>query len=727
MLLNEEQYSAVLAIDGPVVVCAGAGSGKTRVIAYRVLHLMNVGVDPSFITCVTFTNKAAREMEERIKLLCKDNDGSPVVTTFHGYALRLIRRYGSRHNIAHYTILGEDEQEAIIKNVMKAFDIKEKQCSAKKILGHINYVKNNFFVEVGLPTDIDQGLFKSLYDAYEGEKKKLCVFDFDDLLLYGLKLLKDPFILEQVRSELKHLMIDEYQDTNSIQHELVKLIALESKKLVLDSIFVVGDEDQSIYSWRGANVQNILNFQKDFPQTNFLKLTRNYRSTQTILSLANAVIAKNSDRHKKNLWTDKQNANPVYLIEFQSGYQEAEFIIKFIKKLLLKNALGSCAILYRSHYQSRIFEECCITYNVKYKVYGGLNFYQRQEIKDVLSYLCLAVNQRDKQAFLRCCNTPQRGFGEIAQKEFIDFWVKQGDVTIIEAIENYIFLSSVSEKNKTVLIGLKNILETILQFESPGEAITYVIQKIGYIKYIEKNAENETEVETRKENLQELITASKTFSDEFSGGIFSFIDHLAIFYDNAPEKNKEAEDSSQSILLMSIHAAKGLEFSSVFIVGCEEGIFPNNRSALIPEAVEEERRLLYVAITRAKERLICTYALSRALWGTLRTQVPSIFLSDFDMQYARKLSIKNTSIFSLEQILLQEVEGGEFITKQECSSPLSSVQHQRTYIEKKIMNHSVFGRGEVVGVEGDYVVIVFDGIKKKIHRNFLKSLDPNGN
>jgi DNA helicase-2/ATP-dependent DNA helicase PcrA len=718
MLLNEEQYSAVLAIEGPIVVCAGAGSGKTRVIAYRVLHLINVGVDPRLITCVTFTNKAAREMEERIKMLCKSEHGSPVVTTFHGYALRLIRRYGEKYNIAHYTILGEDEQETIIKNVMKAFDIKDKQCTPKKILGHINYIKNNYFAEVGLPVDIDHGIFKALYDRYEEEKRKFCVFDFDDLLLYALKLLKDRSILDQVRNEICHLMIDEYQDTNSIQHELVKLIALDEKKLVLDSIFVVGDEDQSIYSWRGANVQNILHFQKDFPGTQFLKLTRNYRSTQRILSLANSVIAKNSDRHKKSLWTDHDNQIPVCVIEFQSGYQEAEFIIKFIKKLISKNALGTCAILYRSHYQSRIFEECCITYNVKYKVYGGLNFYQRQEIKDILSYLCLAVNQRDRQAFLRCCNTPQRGFGEVAQKEFLDFWSGHEDLTIGASIDQYILQKTVSEKNKLVLIGLRDILEKILLFDAPAEAISYVIQKVDYLNYIEKNAETENEIETRKENLQELITASKTFSDECNGNIFHFIDHLALFYDNSEEKNSDTQESSNLILLMSIHAAKGLEFSTVCIVGCEDGIFPSNRSSLIPEAVEEERRLLYVAITRAKERLICSHATSRALWGSIRTQMPSIFLSDFDREYAKKLSVKQMSLFAIEQILLQERsdEASIFLAKK------NQIERRLTDQEKKIFKHPVFGTGEMISVEGNYALIDFQGVHKKIHIDFLNSL-----
>ena len=715
-MLNEEQYAAVLATSGPIVVCAGAGSGKTRVIAYRVLHLINTGISPELITCVTFTNKAAREMKERIENLCGDSPNKPIVTTFHGYALKLIRKYGAKYNISAFTVLGDDEQEQIIKNVMKLFEIKDKQCTSRKILSHINYIKNNFFSQVALPTDIEHGLFKLLYEKYEEEKRKLCVFDFDDLLIYALKLLKDEDILLRVRAEIKHLMVDEYQDTNSIQHELVKFIALDKeKKLVLDSLFVVGDEDQSIYSWRGADVQNILHFQKDFPDTLFLKLTRNYRSTQTILSLANSVIVKNSDRNEKELWTEKGSQVPVYLLELQSGYQEAELVVKLIKKFIIKKNLGSCAILYRSHYQSRIFEELCITYNVKYKVYGGLNFYQRQEIKDVLSYLCLAVNQFDKHAFLRCCNTPQRGFGETSQKEFIEFWLTLGQINVIDAIQQYILSGKISEKNKTVLNQIKNIIEAILVFKRPAEAISYVIEKTQYYAYIEKNAENETEIATRKENLQELITASKTFTQEFDANLSDFIDHLALFYEKHTDFEEENEDNIQTILLMSIHAAKGLEFSTVFIVGCEEGIFPNNRSALVSEALEEERRLLYVAITRAKERLICSYALSRALWGSIRIQVPSIFTYDFDLKYTKRLSFKSSSVSAIEAIV---IEGENYSVSSPFSTEFSHFSN-RVQMKKEVV-HPILGTGELIELDAIYAVIRFkDGIKK-IKRDFLK-------
>lgn len=719
MLLNDEQYAAVLSVSGPIVVCAGAGSGKTRVIAYRVLHLVNTGCPPSHITCVTFTNKAAREMKERISELLTEFETLPLVTTFHGYALRLVRTYGHKLGITHYTILSEDDQEIIIKNVMKHFDIKDKQCTAKKILGHINYIKNNFLTYQSYPNDIEQGLFKALFDKYEEEKKKSCVLDFDDLIITALKLLQDNEIVASIRGNTEHLMVDEYQDTNPIQHELVKLITLDKEKnFVLSSLLVVGDEDQSIYSWRGANVQNILHFQKDFPDAIFLKLTRNYRSTNTILSLANSIIAKNNDRNKKDLWTDKNNHFPVYLIELQSGYQEAELVIKIIKNLKSQQSLGTCAILYRSHYQSRIFEELCITYNVKYKVFGGLNFYQRQEIKDILSYLCLAINQYDKQAFLRCCNTPSRGFGDISQADFIQFWASE-NMTIFQAIDQYILIKKITEKNKATLLEIKEILQKITDFDKPAEAISYIIQRINYYGYIEKNAENEIEIIARKENIQELITASKTFVQEFNANSTDFIDHLALMYEKSEksEKSEESEEKEETedktILLMSIHAAKGLEFSTVFIVGCEEGIFPSNRSAINNEALEEERRLLYVAVTRAKERLICSYTLSRALWGTIRLQVPSIFTYDFDLRYTKKLTTKNTNITQIEKTICGESIYQERKTLSQQQKETSRQQSNNTLF------HPIFGYGEIIEKDAQYITIKFkNGIKKILSTYF---------
>ena len=718
MQLNQEQYEAVFLIKGPIVVCAGAGSGKTRVIAYRSLHLVNSGFSPEEITCVTFTNKAAKEMKERIYSLLIDFDLKPSITTFHGYALKLIRSYGSQLGINNYTVIADDQQEIIIKRILKQLDIKDKNCTPKKILSGINFIKNNYFIDVGYPSDIDSNIFKTIYEMYEIEKKKSCVFDFDDLLIVALQLLKQKEILHSARKYTKHLMIDEYQDTNSIQHMLVKMLSLDHHgDFILESLLVVGDEDQSIYSWRGANVGNILHFQRDFKDTQFIKLTRNYRSTQSILSLANEVIKKNSFRNIKKLWTERINNIPVYLLECQSGYQEAEMIIKIIKRLKNNQNLKSCAILYRSHYQSRLFEEFCVTYNVKYKIYGGLNFYQRQEIKDILSYLYLSVNSFDKQAFLRCCNIPQRGFGEVAQEEFILFW-QLNEYPILEVIEKYLKEYKLSTKIKQALEDITTIIQRVLQFETPAEAISYIIEITQYQQYIEKNAENELEAQSRKENLQELINASKSFIQEYKGNINDFVDYLSILYEKTENNNDLENINNPPVLLMSIHAAKGLEFSTVFIVGVEEGIFPSSRSNSNKENLEEERRLLYVAITRAEEKLICSYALSRAQWGTTKTQHPSIFIEDLPPELIIKLSFKKYMPIQIEKIAAGDTPSD--------TSPINQIQQTISIHSSKlnkIIHHPLFGVGKIIKEEKNYITIDFGKNNiKTIHIDFLNKL-----
>lgn len=507
-------------------------------------------------------------------------------------------------------------------------------------------------------------------------------------------------------------MIDEYQDTNSIQHMLVKILALNiNNDFILDSLLVVGDEDQSIYSWRGANVGNILHFQRDFKNTKYLKLTRNYRSTESILSLANEVIQKNTLRNVKKLWTERSNNIPTFLLEFQSGYQEAETIIKIIKRLKNNQNLQNCAILYRSHYQSRLFEEFCVTYNVKYKIYGGLNFYQRQEVKDILSYLHLSVNQFDTQAFLRCCNIPNRGFGQVAQEDFILFW-KINNLPIIETINKYIQETKLSIKTQIALKEIKNILEKILLLENPADAINYIIAITNYHDYIEKNAENEIESQNRKENLQELITASKSFTQEFKGNVNDFVDYLSIFYEKSEETN-ELDISSTPILLMSIHAAKGLEFSTVFIVGLEDGIFPSSRSNINKDSLEEERRLLYVAITRTENRLILSYALSRAQWGSTKVQHPSVFVDDLSPHLINKLSFKKYLMNQIEKIVSGETS---------YTSNQNYHNHTINNTPHKMITHSIFGIGKIIKDEGQFLIIDFGKNNiKTIHKDFFNT------
>jgi DNA helicase-2/ATP-dependent DNA helicase PcrA len=725
MKLNQEQYEAVFSTAGPVVVCAGAGSGKTRVITYRVLHLLHQGVQPTEITCVTFTNKAAREMKERIDQMLSEYPVKPVVTTFHGYALRLLKQYGKEIGLGNFTVIGDEEQELLLKTIISTMEIKDKACTPKKILGAISFIKNNYFLHSEYQGEIEKDLFYLLYEKYEQEKKKNNVFDFDDLLLLAIKLLQNKTILEDIRRKTKHVMIDEYQDTNSIQHMMVKSLCLNNQKdLMVDSLFVVGDEDQSIYSWRGANVANIVYFQKDFPGTKFLKLTQNYRSTKKILSLANQIIEKNSLRKTKLLWTETESNVPAYLLELQSGYQESEVIIDTIKKLKKNNNLGSCAILYRSHYQSRLFEEACVKNNLPYSVYGGINFYQRQEIKDILSYVILATNEYDKTAFIRCCNTPQRGFGSVALEKFLDFWA-MSEEGILSVIKNYCTTETTPTRQEIALKEISQIIETTQKSHSnPADAIQYIITATQYLTYIEKIAENDLEVQTRKENLKELLSAAKTFHDEEGGTIHDFIMHLSVLYEKEIEDSEE-EKTEIPILLMSIHAAKGLEFDTVFVVGLEDGIFPSSRGQLNTETIEEERRLLYVALTRAGKRLFCSYALSRAQWGKIQTQKPSLFIADFGQEHTVFLTFKEHSPYTISAIASDsELHFSPSYAKPRTFTPPQPTTQPSISPEKKPFGqkifHTHFGEGIILEKNNQYLTIQFKNYGKKIiHEDYI--------
>lgn len=710
MELNQEQYQTVLHTFGTVVVCAGAGSGKTRVIAQRVLHLVHMEVSPDQIMCITFTNKAAKEMRERIHHLLIDAKMLPLIHTFHGFALWLIRKYGSYLNIKNCIVLGEDQQESIIKNIIKSLDIKDKAFTAKKILSGISFIKNNYYQNQDGPADLDYTLFQKIYALYETEKQRNHLFDFDDLLILSIKLLKNTEVLYSIRKIIRHIMIDEYQDTNFIQHNLVKLITLdENNNMMLDSLFVVGDEDQSIYSWRGANVQNILHFKKDFPDATYYKLTQNYRSTQPILSLANNIIAKNSIRNHKELWSIKTSEKQSVIIECQTGYHEAELVISTIKQLRNKYTHYTSAILYRSHYQSRLFEEMCIKQNIPYKIYGGINFYQREEIKDILSYLYLSVNQYDQHSFLRCCNVPSRGFGEVAQQEFLTYWDMSHE-TIVNTIANYINEKKISIKVKLVLTHIQEIITHIATLQTPSEAIIYIINTINYYQYIEKHAESTVEYETRKENLQELVIAAKTFHEEQNGNISDFISYLSVLYEKT---DNTTQSSSNPLLLMSIHGAKGLEFNIVAIVGLEAGIFPSNKSHSQTESLEEERRLLYVAITRAKDILLCSHAATRMQWGGVHTQSPSCFLSDFNQEHCFFLSYKkhHSMDISLHNYFIKDIS---------LSAGNNPYQKKTQYFKE--INHPFFGHGKIIKEIENYYIINFNGKIKTIDKAFIYSL-----
>ncbi len=635
--LNNEQREAVTHAYGSLLVCAGAGSGKTRVIASRIAYLIKVcGVSPRSIIALTFTNKAAREMHERVASLISDEHTElPIVTTFHGYALRILKKHWRYANtdVDHpWGIMDEQDQTALMTRIMKECTHLPALLTPKKVLSFISRIKN------GMHNSQDSSFelhINALHKKYEEEKNKAYVFDFDDLLIRFLELLHKPEFLLNLRMQVRHLLIDEYQDTNTVQHAIVKKMCLDnSGSCVMDSVCVVGDEDQSIYSWRGAVVTNIMNFPKDFRDTKSITIAQNYRSVLPVLQVANALIAHNSDRTPKKLWSDKPAQQRAAVLTFSSGYQEAESAAIAIKILQKIKSDHECAILYRSHYQSRLFEEMLLKYGIPYVIIGGINFYERQEIKDIISYLRLAVNPRDRAAFLRCYNSPTRGLGEKFEEQLFDLWDMHHDSTILEVLVLYMK----DENNTSVRSrGVNALIETLQglteHMNSAAHAVEYIVQKTGYTSYLKRTCEPK-EYDERVDNIQELVSALFARAERGVSDVASFLEDVALLQDVLINDIESNDQIISKVKLMTLHGAKGLEFETVFLVGLEEGIIPSGRAHEL-EQIEEERRLLYVGITRAREQLICMHAKTRHLFGALRIQEPSRFLSELPEQLAR--------------------------------------------------------------------------------------------
>lgn len=732
--LNEIQKKAVLEIEKPLVICAGAGSGKTRVISYKVAHIVkNLGFCPSSILCVTFTNKAAKEMKERISNLIGKNSKEPTISTFHGFSLKLIRKYGALIGIEDYTIIDEEIRENFIKNIIESFFSEFKEITTKKVSYFISSLKNKTLSR-DLMGEKTYYLFYEIYTKYESLKEKSKNLDFDDLLIKCLELVKNKKVISILREEIKHILVDEYQDTNIIQHEIIKKLAQdENKNFVLNSLCIVGDEDQSIYSWRGANVYNMTDFKKDFPTATTITLAQNYRSSKEILSLANEIIKRNTIRNHKELWTEKIISNSNFLFSFGNGYQEANCISRIIK-ILKEKKEDNIAILYRSHYQSRLFEEELIAQTIPYKIFGGINFYERLEIKDILSYLFLASNLFDRNAFLRCCNTPVRGLGDSFKDEFINLWNNvYDDKNFFEMVDIFIKENQPTIRTANSLLTLGKIIKNITEKkDSPDSIINWLIKEINYETHIQKITETEKEKIEKMENLAELIEAAKVFHNNEGGSIRNFIDQIALMY-NA---KIEDDNSKNTVLLMSFHSAKGLEFSTVFLVGLEDGIIPNSRNSIELESIEEERRLLYVGITRACNRLILSYANERNVWGTTKSQRKSRFLekiSDF-IQFYDFSNIPGYLINnSFEKILFNSsIEkslnfsySNSFKEKNNFTSfnfqkkeDLENKNSKFKIYEK--VYHETFGSGKILKINNDLYDVLFSVGTKRIKEDFLK-------
>ena len=626
-LLNKEQREAVETVDGPLLVLAGAGSGKTRVLTYRIANLIeNHGVAPWSILALTFTNKAAKEMKERTDKLIGIEDSDMWVTTFHSFCVRVLRididrlGYDSR-----FVIYDEQDQNGIIKDIVSPQIFDEKRMSKGLVRSMISQAKNSgesperFLLDSG--TGMDDKLVE-IYRAYQKKLKSSNALDFDDLLIKTVELFETcPDVLEKYRKKFKFVLVDEYQDTNAPQYRIIKLICGEHR-----NICVVGDDDQSIYGWRGADIRNILDFEKDFPGAKVIRLEQNYRSTKAILDCANSVITHNMGRKFKKLWTAKVGGSPVEFLNVQNERDEAYNIAKTIIDLRRREdrKFNDFAILYRTHAQSRVLESVLVSgFGIPISVIGGTRFYARREIKDLLSYLRLIANPSDDGALKRIINVPKRSIGEATVSAIESLSESMDQSMLITILTPGILPEKISKKVSRFADLMRDLFAK--RYELSLEMLTeYIIDAIGYAQYIVEQGDDN--LETRQENIEELLGAMREHEEQITPGSDALQSFLELTALNSDADN--IDESDGTVKLMTLHSAKGLEFPVVFMPGMEDDIFPSRRSKEDETGIEEERRLCYVGVTRAKERLYLYAAEQRALYGQTQHNDPSIFLEE---------------------------------------------------------------------------------------------------
>lgn len=626
--LNEQQKDAVFTVDGPMLILAGAGSGKTSVITNRIAYLIEeAGVEPYNILAITFTNKAAGEMRERVDKLVGFGSEQIFVSTFHSMCVRMLRRYIDRLGYDNnFTIYDTDDQKQIVKEVCKKLQIDTKVIKEKTIMNAISSCKDELITpdQFALSSmgDFQKQKIASAYREYQAALVKNNALDFDDLLMKTVELFKaEPEVLKNYQNRFRYIMVDEYQDTNTAQFELIRLLAGS-----LHNLCVVGDDDQSIYKFRGANIRNILDFEKYFPEAKVVKLEQNYRSVQNILDAANAVIRNNASRKDKSLWSKKPEGERIHFRRFDTAYEEAEYVVDEIKSYVNQgdSLYNENAILYRTNAQSRMIEEKLVKSNVPYVIVGGINFYSRREIKDLLAYLKTIDNARDDVACRRIINVPKRGIGATSVTKLQSVADERG-VSFFDAVchpEWADIKGSTADK-------LKSFANMIFRFRAvneemgPKKCLTEVLDISDYISQME--CDSEEEAEERVENIEELISKVASYEEEHEDATLSgLLEDIALVADI-----DEVDDNAERTLLMTIHSAKGLEFKNVFLIGMEDGLFPSYMSITGGEAeIEEERRLAYVAITRAKERLTISCAKARMIHGETQMNPVSRFVNE---------------------------------------------------------------------------------------------------
>ncbi len=629
--LNPQQREAVATTDGPVLILAGAGSGKTRVITHRIAHLISANhVSPSAVLAVTFTNKAAGEMRSRVSSLLEEYTlpAMPQVSTFHSFCVRLLRRDGAglepirRGFKTSFSIYDDEDQLAIIKAAYKRMGLDEKQMPYRATLSQISQAKNQKKTPQEMYNEsADPRVTKvaAVFEEYEKALLQANALDFDDLLLESVRLLfHDQPTRDAWNRRLSYIMIDEYQDTNRSQYELMRLLSQHH-----DNICVVGDEDQSIYSWRGADIRNILDFEKDFPRAKTIRLEQNYRSTKNILEAASAVVANNKERKGKWLWTDADEGDMLTVYSAHDAENEALFIADSIEKVLRQHPDRRVAVLYRTNSQSRQIEEALRRYNRKYNVVGGISYYQRAEVKDIIAYLKLAQSQSDAISLQRIINVPARGIGKTTVEQAEKFAVENA-IGLWEAIGQMLETNEFGTRAHSAVAAFRNLIEDLREaaLTKPlHEALAFIEERTGYRRMLEQ--ENTPESEARIDNLNELMNAAAE-AVERGESVSDFLDHAALV------AQADALDETSQVTLMTIHNAKGLEFPVVFLAGMEDGLFPHSRSLLSEAAMEEERRLCYVGMTRAEKRLVISWAKYRRRFGGGEQErtLPSRFIKE---------------------------------------------------------------------------------------------------
>ena len=694
--LNKEQQQAVQHTEGPLLILAGAGSGKTKVLTVRIAHLLAQGVNPYEILAITFTNKAAKEMKSRVEGLVGDVANRIWLSTFHSFCAKFLRFeldnfLGYNSN---FTIYDTSDSQAVIKAALKALNLDDKYYPVGAMIGAISDAKNKLLFASDFrkqARDFYQQKVADVYEYYERELRKNNALDFDDLLLVAVKLLQsNEAVLDKYSKRFRYVMIDEYQDTNHAQYLLAKLLASHWK-----NIAVVGDADQSIYAWRGADIQNILDFEKDYPNCTFIKLEQNYRSTKIILDAANAVIENNEGRPKKNLWTDKTEGAKIQHFTAQSEHEEAAFIGDTIAKKHDIHGVpyGDMAILYRTNAQSRVLEEALIKRALPYTMVGGTKFYDRKEIKDVLAYLRVLYNPFDDLSLLRIINVPKRSIGATTVAKLQDY-ARANGTSLFMTLTQLHLVDTIKGKTKEKLEEFGILIFTLvaeMEDKTVLDILESILDRTGYLAQLEESTDPQDQA--RAENIGELLSVAKDFQDTNpTGTVEDFLEQVALVNDVDSFEQEESK-----VTLMTLHAAKGLEFPIVFLGGLEEGLFPHSRTLMNPEEIEEERRLAYVGITRAEKELYISNATTRTVFGRTSSYLPSRFIDEIPEELVDGLRAKRKVPDDIKRHVPQHMS----VTSRPVTKPIVRNEVIADWKVGDTAIHSKWGNGKVINVAGE--------------------------